>query len=44
MLRTLLAAASAVLICGSGPALATPFTVEDLAKRVRAVLDETPVR
>lgn len=32
MLRTLLAAASAVLICGSGPALATPFTVEDLLR------------
>lgn len=32
MLRTVLAAASAVLICGSGPALATPFTLEDMLR------------
>jgi dipeptidyl aminopeptidase/acylaminoacyl peptidase len=32
MLRTLLAAASAVLICGSGPALATPFTLNDMLR------------
>lgn len=32
MLRTVLAAASAVLICGSGPALATPFTLDDMLR------------
>lgn len=32
MLRTVLAAASAVLICGSGPARATPFTLEDMLR------------
>ncbi|MEN5229785.1 alpha/beta hydrolase family protein [Brevundimonas naejangsanensis] len=32
MLRTVLAAASAVLIFGSGPARATPFTLEDMLR------------
>lgn len=32
MLRIVLAAASAVLICGSGPARATPFTLDDLLR------------
>ncbi|WP_433933408.1 alpha/beta hydrolase family protein [Brevundimonas diminuta] len=32
MLRTVLAAASAVLVCGSGSALATPFTLNDMLR------------
>lgn len=32
MFRTVLAAASALLICGSGPALATPVTLDDLLR------------
>lgn len=32
MLRILLTTASAVLICGSGPTLATPFTLEDMLR------------